>query len=197
MWTYERYTNSDELYHYGVPGMKWGKRKKLEEYYRNKSTSAVSKMNSSKTRLGKSINNFKAYTSEAKANSIHAQKSEKGIGKKIDNIYGHGASAATQKAASKYYARAASNAKSQRKKTKLQSYSYNQTTAAKANESLHNAKGARDYGKKFVDAMLNRKIKTAAGRTTTTGKAMVDRMLTLGIGGKIKDAKYRRSQRNK
>lgn len=35
MWTYNNYTYPDELYHYGVPGQKWGVRRKLSTLHQN------------------------------------------------------------------------------------------------------------------------------------------------------------------
>lgn len=193
MWQYNYTPSSDELYHYGVLGMKWGNRKGAS-YYEGKAQKSISKMNYSGTRLGKNLHNYAAFRNELRANQKKAQAGETRVLRKIDNRYGHGAMAANQKAAANYYNRAASY-NIGKKKTRYQSYAYNNASAAKANESLHNAKSVRDFGKKYVDAMFNRKIKTVAGRTTTTGKAMVDNLLTFGIGGKIKDIQYRRSQR--
>ena len=195
MWKYNETVSYDELYHYGVPGMKWGKRKN-ESYYRDKATKSISKMNSSRTKLGKNINNYKAYLAERKANMLSIRNKEKGF-KRMDNRYGHGANAATYRSASDFYKRAASYQKSDRNKTKLESASYNAKTAATANQRLHDAKGIRNYGREYVNALFNRKIKTSVGRTTTSGKVMAESMLTLGVSTLIKDAKYKRANKSK
>ena len=187
-----RTNNEDELMHYGVIGMKWGKRK--ASYYTDKANSHISKMNTSKTKLGKSLHNYQAYKNETKAN-MKKTMGEKGIRKTIDNVYGYGGIASEQKAAANYYNRKSTYSKSKLSATAAKSKSYNLSTAAKANTKLHNTKGV-ERAKARVDALMNRPIKTWSGRTTTTGKKALDNILTGGISGAVKDVSYYRKHRN-
>ena len=175
----------DELMHYGVVGMRWGKRKSKyqdrAEYHRNK-------VGSSKTRLGKEYHNYRAYRNEYKTNVGDALSKNKGKGlKQIDNLYGHGDYAARQKAASGYYNRKSEYSKTRLGKTVNASRGYNADQWSKQNAKLHNAKGVGDYAGKYVNAVANTKQKTWAGRDTTTGRRMVDTMLTGGTVGAVMD----------
>ena len=200
------YVYGNELYHYGVPGMRWGHRKApdtssgsskprygSEEYYRNKANRAVARISTSKTRLGKNFNNLRAYNNTVNANIASKKASlgkEKNILKKIDSIYGHGANAVRQNANADYYQRKSEYSKTRLGKTMNEAKAFNEKSAAKANEKLHNSSSIKEYGKNFVDSMSTRKIKTWSGRTTTVGKQMVDQLLTVGVIGTIQDVGY-------
>ena len=205
----------DYLYHHGVKGMKWGVRKKREttgssksnkpklfseEYHRQKADKAIDKIKYRRSRLGKAMANETAYLHERSANLKAREKqnaNEKNILKRLDNRYGHGANAAQQKAAENYFNRQADYRKSRYFKQQSESAAYNSKTAAAANEKLHDSSSLKEYGKNYVDAIANRKIKTWSGRTTTTGEQFVDNYLTSGWGGTIKDYQYYYGNRKK
>lgn len=184
------FLSEDELYHYGVIGMKWGKKK--ASYYEEKSKAHAAAIANSKTRLGKSYHNLRAYQTELRALDKKAgEKLGKGsILKDIDSAYGHGATARQQKANANYYDRKATYTKSRLGTTMAKANAYNSKTAATANARLHNSKNLKEYGTNFVDSLANRSIKTWSGRTTTTGKKMVDDMLTGGMIGFASDVRY-------
>lgn len=175
----------DELMHYGVVGMRWGKRKSKyqdrAEYHRNK-------IGSSKTRLGKNYHNYRAYRNEYKSSVGNAVTKDKGkVLKQLDNLYGHNDYASRQKAASNYYSRKSEYSKTRLGKTINSSRAYNQDQWAKQNTKLRNAKGVGDYVGKYANAVVNTKQKTWAGRNTTTGRRMVDAALTGGTVGAVMD----------
>lgn len=187
-------TTNGELYHYGVKGMKWGVRNASD--YTARSNYHASKIATSKTRIGKNYHNFRAYRNEVKAGDRKARdefaknKSLRGTIRDIDNVWGHGATARSQSAASKYYDRKSTYTKTRLGTTMTKAHAYNNKTAAAANTRLHNAKNLKEYGTNFVNAVANRSIKTWSGRTTTTGKRYVDEMLTGGMIGGMADIAY-------
>lgn len=188
--------SEDELYHHGVKGMKWGKRK--ASYYDAKSKAHASAIATSKTRLGKNYHNWRAYRNELRSADKRAvEKLGKGnILKDIDSMYGHGATARAQGASSNYYSRKASYTKTRLGTSRAKALAYNNKTAAAANTRLHNSKSLVQYGTNFVDSIANRSIKTWSGRTTTTGKKMVDDILTAGVLSTVQDIGYYRNSKN-
>lgn len=192
------YAYSNTLVHYGVPGMKWGRRKT----YAQKASSHISKIGTSKTRLGKTYHNLAAYNNQAKDNRSKAiardmMKKKGRTLKTLDNMYGHGANAARQKAASDYYTRKSKYTKTRLGTTSAKSAAYSNKQIAKANTRIHNSKSVREYGKNYYDAYANTPIKTWSGRTTTLGKQAVDNFITGGLAGTAMDAYYYTSHRNR
>lgn len=182
---------SNELYHYGVPGMKWGVRK--AQKYESKASSHASKVATSKTRLGKGYHNLRSYQYEVAAGNQKVRNAAGGKGgvlKRIDNVYGHGANARAQTAASKYYDRKSTYTKTDLGTSMAKAAAYNNKTAAAANARLHDSKSIREYGTNYVNALANRSIKTWSGRTTTTGKKFIDDMITGGMIGIGQDVSY-------
>lgn len=177
----------NELYHYGVPGMKWGERK--AQYYTNKANRYTGKVSTSRTRLGKNYNNLQAHTYDVYARQQKRKNKSKGLGK----VIGSGYAADTYNAASDYYNRKAGYSKTRLGKTINEARSYNAKTTANVYTKVSNTKGAVNKVKTYMKESWNRPVKTIAGRKTTAGKQYIDHMLGISTA---KDIEYAVKQRN-
>lgn len=185
----------DYLMHYGVLGMKWGKRKAkyysdVADKHQAKANQHISKIGTSKTRIGKGYHNLKAYDQEARANTARAISKTKGVKQTASEVMGRGDIDSRAKAAANYYDRKAGYAKTNLGRTIAKSNSYNQSQLVKDNAKIRNAKGAIRKGVAIVDIYANSKYKTWSGRKTTTGKQVVDGLFTMGMFGTVKDLNY-------
>ena len=165
-------TYSDELYHHGVKGQKWGVRR--AEKYAKAEQKWAQKEEKRKTRLGKNLATYNKLSYRlAKENQQAANKSTTLKGK-LQNKYGMEAQARNQKHTAEFHDTRASRAKTQRARTRLESQAYNARQAASVSRSV--AKGTSSTTRRNIRynaAMWNTPAKTARGKKTTFGKQAI------------------------
>ena len=181
---------SDELYHYGVPGMRWGHRKVYaaeSNAYTKRANKWEARSNKSKTRLGKAFSEDREAYNRAKATTAKSMSKDNSIRNVISNTYGHKGLAATQEAQSKSFEKSAQRAKTKYGTEVNKAKAYNSKSWAESNRKIANSKNGKEYVKNLGNAIMNTPVKTWSGRQISSGQKMVEDML--GMSGII-DLRY-------
>lgn len=164
----------NELYHYGVIGMRWGHHKAR---YDNRAQRHVAKIGTSHTRLAKNFHNQRAAVNEYKSNVAKSLSKDRGkFAKQYGNLYGHGDLASRQKANANYYDRKASYTHTKLGTAIAKRNAFNNASYAKSNATTHKSKSGREYLKNFGAGVFKTPVKTFSGRKLSSGAKYVEDM---------------------
>lgn len=193
--------NSDELYHHGVLGMRWGVRHdKPGNGRRSSGKGGKAIPMSQRGLLERTADNMRDYDEtwrNERRNAWNNAKNAKGIGLKLDYLMGDRRNASMQRAASKHNQHVAENSKTKYFKRSYEVASRNNESWAK----YYDKESKKDFGRKIVDMYMgnpdqwNVPLERYSGRKTTSGKEAIDIILTGGMAGVILDAKYKHDQK--
>lgn len=179
------YETSDELYHYGVLGMRWGHRK--ASYYDKRADTNAKKVANRKTHVGKMAAANREATNRYYAQRRRDINNSKSLREKYNAAYGYQAQSSQAKAQSKMDLKGAQMAKTklfkQGYKVKSMNSKYRSDYATKVNNSK--TTGER-IANKYM-GVLKMPYTSYTGRTTSTGKALAEYALGYGY---ILDAAY-------
>lgn len=187
---------TDELYHHGIKGQKWGTRRwqnedgtfnaagkeryfgKTANKYQTKADKYGERFKNSKTFIGRGINNRLQAKNQYKANVAKSLNESKNFKEKVSNVLGAGRRKSAYDASRQYYENKASVAKTRLGKTLNESSAYNMKQMSKAESKVMNSKNITQYVKNSINRDYNTPLKTVVGRTTTVGKESVKALLT-------------------
>ena len=167
-----RIVYGDELYHYGVKGMKWGVRK--EQKYAEKEKKWASKEASRKSNFGKNLATTRKLGYRLAKENQRAANNATTLKSKLQNKVGMEADARNNRISSELYSTRAKRTKNVKRKIRNESRAYNMTQAGKVRESV--ASGTKSTIKRdirFTKQIWNTPAKTLKGKNTTFGKEIV------------------------
>lgn len=216
--------NNEYLEHHGIKGMHWGVRRyqnpdgsltvegrkryggsekweRRAEKFEARRDAAIKKIGTSKTRVGKFINNDRAAFNQVRANTARDLANAKGISKKVGAVVGHGRLSSINDAGEDFYTR-----QKEYRKTKLGKHlssvrEYNSHAVGKTHEDIYQENKIPKKVLKAIKHNFDTPMKTLVGRTTVTGERYVNNIIfnatkslnTVGIGvpiSPIADAAY-------
>ena len=172
------YTYENELYHYGVKGMRWGVRNK--SYYDSRVQANMRRADKAKTSYGKARALNRAEINKYYADHAKRRDSAKTLKDQLLVEYGNADAVKAMKA---YTNMEKNNARASKTKLMRQYHkvnAMNNEAGTKVREAMLNAKGIKNKGKAAVTGMANMRVTSLAGRSRSLGMAIVEDMTGLG-----------------
>ena len=170
-------TYSNELYHYGVLGMKWGVRKGREEYYNRRANISASKAKRSITRFGKKWHGDRAADFREMATTSKMMKKQRGIAR-LRTQFGYGRKSRIANARSEKYANRIGMARTRTGSDYAKARSKNLKETSKTYKKAHDQKNIIDKVTTSLSGRLfEQPYHRMNGKTTSSGREYVGRAL--------------------
>lgn len=168
---------SNELYHYGVIGMKWGVRKNRYDKYNRKAEKELEKSKRARTNFGKYYHGDRAADFREMARTSKKMSEAKTFKERFWTKHGNARKASIYNAKAEKSDARVKNSGSKLRRAYNESRAYNLRSSAKARQATAAEKGLGNKIETSFIAGLSAKKMTMGGKTRSNGQAYVENIL--------------------